>query len=410
MALCISIPCLSLTAGLALAFAPGARAQLFTPNLRADSITPSTTSWTAGATVTFSAKWTNTVIILGDAGAHRTGIYFSTNSTISTGDTLLTYLAGGPLKSGYQRTWNSAFKVPDSTTPNGTKYLGMFVDDLYQVKETDENDNIKSVAISYRSGRDLYITSYSLPSSAVSGSTVTVGANVYNVGHLSATGFYTGFFLSTNSTISHTDHYLGSFYTSSLSANTATGLKKINIRLPCVTSHGTHYFGIEVDCRYDVTEKVETNNIVSASRTISAPPSSTRRLEYVHRLQTSSAPTYMSTSQTLAVGYASRGGYVDMVVTAPAMAGGLQLCAWSHKNPWTYDVASEFSLSLINNPALFPGWFSTLNAQGQATPQFQLPKGAPLTGTLSVYTQSFLFNKVFKFGGTTDVVRTILYK
>jgi len=410
MAICISIPSLSLAACVFLAFAPEAKAQLFTPNLRADSFAPSTTSWKAGAYVSFTAKWTNTVILLGNAGAHRTGIYFSTNSTITTGDTLLAsgYLAA--LNSGYQATWKSSVRVPDSTTPNGTKYAGMYVDYQHQVKETSEADNIRTVPVSYRSGRDLYISSYSMPSSAVSGSTVTVGAAVYNYGHLSSTGFYTGFFLSTNSTISHSDHYLGAFYTSGLSANTSTGLKKMNVRLPNVTTYGTHYFGIEVDCRYAVTEKVETNNIVAAARTISAPLSSMRRLEYRHLLQTTSTPTYMSTSQTYAVGYASRGGNVDMRVTAPAMANGLQLCVWSHKSPWTYDLASEFSLSLLNNAALFPGWFSTLNAQGQATPRFNLPKGAPLTGTLSVYTQSFLFNKAFKFAGTTGVVRTVLYR
>ena len=400
---------LSLAAGLLLTLSPRATAQL-TPNLKAQSLTFNSYSWIAGKSYSFTATWKNTVLLLGNAGAHYSALYFSTNSTISTGDTLIrsAYLSG--LKSGATATWKSTVTAPTVNTTNGTKYVGLYVDYKGNVKETSESDNTYARSISYRSGSDLYVNGWSFPSSARAGSTATVGASVYNYGSLSASAFYTAFFLSTNSVISHSDHYLGSFYTSSLAANTSTGVKKYNYRLPNLPTYGTYYFGIEVDSTAKIAEKSESNNTKAVATTILAPLSSTRALEYQSIYQTASKPTYMSRSQMLAIGYASVGGYVNMRVTAPAMAGGLQLCVWSFKSPWAYDVASSFSLSLVNNPGLFPGWFSTLNAQGQATPQFRLPKGAPISGTLSVYTQAFLFNKAFKLAGTTNAVRTVIYK
>lgn len=412
MAFSLPIPRFSLAAGLLLALAPAAQAQIFTPNLKALSLTFSTGSWIQGRSVAFTAKWTNTTLTLGKAGAHYAGLYFSTNSTISTGDTLMrSAVVSAGLNSGSTVTWKNSVTVPNINTANGTKYVGLYVDNRFQVKETSESDNIYRRAVTYTSGRDLYVSAYSLPSSARAGSVTTVGASVYNNGPLSSTGFYTGFFLSTNSTITHGDRYLGSFYTSSLGGFGRTALKKINVRVPNVPTHGTYYFGIEADTTYRVSEKLETNNTRAYARTILAPLSSTRSLEYQHILQTGvSKPSYMSRSQTSAAGYASVGGSVNMQVTAPAMAGGLQLCVWSLKNPWALDAASNFSLSLVNNAALFPGWFSTLDTKGQAYPRFRFPRGSRISGTFRVYTKSFLFNRAFKLGGSTNVVVTTLYK
>jgi len=280
-----------------------AQAQLFKPNHKPTSLTFSTSSWNAGYKVSFTAQWKNTTVTLRNAGAHLTGLCFSTNSIISTGDTLMREGSLSGLKSGYTATWKSSVTVPTINTTNGTKYVGLYVDYKNAVKETSEADST-----------------------------------------------------------------------------------------------------------YRVVEKSETNNSRAIARTVFAPHSSTRALEYVSLLQTSSKPYYMSRSQTLAVGYASVGGSVSMRVTAPALAGGLQLCVWSFKSSWVLDAASNFSLGLTNNPALFPGWFSTLNSKGQATPYFRLPKGSPLSGTLRVYTKSFLFNHTFKLVGSTNVVSTYLYK
>jgi len=405
-----SISRLGLSAGLLLGLVSTAQAQVFKPNLKATSLTFSTGSWNAGSKVSFTAQWKNTTTLFAKAGAHLTGLFFSTNSIISTADTLMRAASLSSLNPGATATWKNSVTVPTINTTNGTKYVGLYVDYKFQVKETSESDNILRKAVTYRSGRDLVVSSYSLPSSLHAGSSTILGANVYNGGPLSSTGFFTGFFLSTNSIISHGDHYLGAFYTSSLKGFGTTGLRKISVRIPNVPNYGTYYVGIEADSTYRVVEKSESNNRRAIARTVLAPFSSTRYLEYQSLLQTSSKPTYMSRSQTVAVGYASVGGSVNMRVTAPTLAGGLQLCVWSFKSSWVLDAASNFSLSLTNNAALFPGWFSTLDSKGQAAPRFRLPKGAPLPGLLRVYTKSFLFNKTFKLVGSTNVVRTDLYK
>jgi uncharacterized repeat protein (TIGR01451 family) len=79
-----------------------------------------------------------------DAGSFRLGIYFSTDSTITTGDVFSGFsCAVSSLAAGGADTCNGSAPVPITLTP-GNYYVGAIVDDLSQVSESDELDNTRS--------------------------------------------------------------------------------------------------------------------------------------------------------------------------------------------------------------------------------------------------------------------------
>lgn len=75
------------------------------------------------------------------AGAFRTGIYFSTNNIISTGDTPSTGFCDSPtgLAVGATTSCSGAIAVP--TIATGTYFVGALTDDASQVTEFNENNN-----------------------------------------------------------------------------------------------------------------------------------------------------------------------------------------------------------------------------------------------------------------------------
>jgi Ca2+-binding RTX toxin-like protein len=80
-----------------------------------------------------------------NAGASTTGIYLSTDSTITTGDTLLTTVATPALNAGTSDNENAALVLPSNLTP-GTYYVGAVTDYNNQVVEGNETNNASSGA------------------------------------------------------------------------------------------------------------------------------------------------------------------------------------------------------------------------------------------------------------------------
>ena len=77
----------------------------------------------AATTVNFMLKDTGTA----SAAASVSGLYLSTDSTITTSDTLLGTFAASTLLSGVSRTESVSFSLPTNLAA-GTYYLGAMVD------------------------------------------------------------------------------------------------------------------------------------------------------------------------------------------------------------------------------------------------------------------------------------------
>jgi serralysin len=73
------------------------------------------------------------------AGGHRVGLYLSTNTLISTTDTLIAhYWSPGLAANAQEAEYN---RMVTFSVPYGTYYLGVYADDTMMVPESNENNN-----------------------------------------------------------------------------------------------------------------------------------------------------------------------------------------------------------------------------------------------------------------------------
>ncbi len=98
----------------------------------------------------------------------------------------------------------------------------------------------------------------------VSGAT-TIDYQVHNVGTDTATPSTAGFYLSTDSTITTSDTYIGSAATASLEGGATDTESGVPLTLPDNLTPGTYYLGVLADSGTVITEASEANN---ASNTI----------------------------------------------------------------------------------------------------------------------------------------------
>ena len=115
---------------------------------------------------------------------------------------------------------------------------------------------------------DLVITTGSptiTPTNVAAGQTVTLNAwTVRNQGTAPSGFFYNGFYLSTDSTITTSDIYLGGNANTSRAPGTEFNWGGPTLTIPADTSQGTYYVGIFVDRTNASTESNESNNYVAS--------------------------------------------------------------------------------------------------------------------------------------------------
>jgi hypothetical protein len=111
------------------------------PDLIVTQLTAPTTG-SVGGQITVSVTVANQGSA--NAGAFRLGFYFSTDSTITTGDTFTAWCDFPPgLAAGASATCGGPVGVPSSLSP-GTYYFGAIADDLGAVAESNESNNARS--------------------------------------------------------------------------------------------------------------------------------------------------------------------------------------------------------------------------------------------------------------------------
>lgn len=237
------------------------------PDLIVDYLSASWTTADAGETKSVSTRIKND----GDtsSGSFRWGLYLSTDTTITTSDTLLDDWSQSSISDGSTRSSTKTITIPITIT-GGYYYVGMIVDINSQVSESDENNNDD-----YDSGRitideqpDLTGRSCSAPTTGVVGdyldSSISISIeNDPGGNYIASSGtFYWGMYLSTDSTITTSDTQVGSDqYKSSINGGSysSDSLSTSN-RIPSSLNPGTYYWGYIVDVDDDVDEQDENNN------------------------------------------------------------------------------------------------------------------------------------------------------
>ncbi|MFC6222905.1 CARDB domain-containing protein [Hymenobacter artigasi] len=231
------------------------------------SVTPTTTA--VGTPISMSCSILNTGNAV--APSSSVGFYISTNNTLDANDILLTSQYGGPLTTTYSSSRYGTAAIPTGLTP-GTYYILFVADYQGQVAETNENNNVASVAITVAPpGVDLIVQQPSLYySSTVPGGTVQASASVFNQGNVTATSSTLGFYLSTNTTLDASDVLLSTVTGGALAANLSS-YRSANLTVPLGTTAGSYYVLFVADPANAVTETNETNNVSSLPLTVIAP-------------------------------------------------------------------------------------------------------------------------------------------
>ena len=186
--------------------------------------------------------------------------YLSTDAAIDSSDTYLTQRSIGALAGGATSSASTTIKLPVTLSP-GTYYIGAIADETNTNVESDETNNkAVSGAITVTSGIDLIVSSISGPSSAVTGSSISVANTVNNNGTGTSTTSYLKLYLSSDTVIDPaTDTYLTQRSISAL-AGGALSSANTTISLPATLSPGTYYIGAIADETNTNVESNETNN------------------------------------------------------------------------------------------------------------------------------------------------------
>ncbi|MCB2376162.1 T9SS type A sorting domain-containing protein [Hymenobacter sp. BT635] len=199
------------------------------------------------------------------------GYYFSTDATLSSNDVLLSSTIGGALAASQGNYPSSAITIPASATP-GTRYILFVADYLNAVTESNETNNVRSVAINVITPSiDLVIQSaYLSTNTTTAGSLISANHYIVNQGNTVASSSNVGYYLSTDITLSSNDVLLTSTAGGALQGNDYSS-RYPNLTIPAGTASGSYYVLFAADHLNQVAETNENNNVAYASLTLQAP-------------------------------------------------------------------------------------------------------------------------------------------
>jgi subtilase family serine protease/subtilisin family serine protease len=230
------------------------RQLLIGPDLTMTSISlPSTGA--AGGTITVS----DTVKNLGavDAAASRTRFYFSANSVLDAGDTLLADGRAVPvLAAGATSSGTTTVTIPAGTAV-GSHYVIVKADGEGAVAESNETNNTSARSIQI--GPDLVVSVLTVPGNGGADSTIVVSETTKNQGGGSAPPSVTTFYLSANAVLDANDVLLGSRGVPVLDSG-AISAASTTVAIPVGTASGAYYLLAKADAEGAVAETSEANN------------------------------------------------------------------------------------------------------------------------------------------------------
>lgn len=211
-------------------------------------------------TVTFAFDVTNNGT--SDRTGFDVGLYYSTDTSITTGDSLLcTDAISTSLAAGASYTYAVSCEVPPLAADSYT--FGVMVDPDGDVREDDETNNVAFDAtpvdndgVNWNLGADLI---YEASSTLSSGDTDTYYFEVVNNGTDDVEDYTIELYYSTDSSITTSDNLICSFPGESISA-LARVTYSASCTVPAVSTYAYYYLGFLVDPDREVDETDETDN------------------------------------------------------------------------------------------------------------------------------------------------------
>ncbi|MFN6559049.1 MAG: CARDB domain-containing protein [Nostoc sp. ChiSLP01] len=196
----------------------------------------------------------------GSAGYNQTKFYLSTNTTLSNDDIYLDSDYLSPIAAGASDAVTSTLNISNSIA-TGNYYLLYQADGNNNIAESNETNNIVAKAIAIKKA-DLIIQNAINPTVGSVGESIEVSYQVKNQGAGSAGYNQTKFYLSTNTTLSSDDTYLGYDFFSTISAGAYSGVTS-TINISDSIAAGNYYLLYQADGNNDIAESSENNNIVA---------------------------------------------------------------------------------------------------------------------------------------------------
>jgi subtilase family serine protease len=230
------------------------------------TMTTFTAPATAGIGTSFSVSDTTRNAGGGTAPASTTSFYLSANGTLDASDILLGSRAVPALAPGASSSGSATLTIPAST-PGGSYFLIAAADGDGAIAETSETNNIVNRGITV--GADLHILTFSAPSDAGAGLTVTLTDTTRNQGAGTAAASTTSFYLSVDATLDAGDVLLGSRAVPAL-AGGASSAGSTTVTIPAGTATGTYNVIARADSGDVVPEAAENNN--TSYRTLRVGP------------------------------------------------------------------------------------------------------------------------------------------
>ena len=170
---------------------------------------------------------------------------------------------------------SNTITLPSNTTP-GTYTLIAKADGLNWVAESSEWNNTTCRVITVTANNNLpdFISRFPSvsPSSVQSGSSFSTTVQLKNQGNANGGSSYMSYYLSTNSTYSSNDIYLGNKYFGALNqGSSSSGTRSLTI--PSSVAPGNYYIVYRADCYNWRAELNENNNNTFKFITVTAPAS-----------------------------------------------------------------------------------------------------------------------------------------
>ena len=364
----------------------GARA-----DLRPIAFTVSSTTMRRGSAYTFRS----TIINEGNATspAVSSGHYLSTDSTVTGSDFLLGSWTTPILAPSRTHGVSLSHRIPTSARL-GTCYVGVFADRLNRLLESQETDNTRVLRIICADGTpDLRITAMSTSSSTmVAGGLYTITSRTHNLGTGIASSSLTAHVVSTNTSITTSDHYVGGYSTGTLVPGASRTVGTRSTIPACLPLGRTVYIGAIADALRQVSELSEANNTGFLTRASGLYPGTASLVLFQPLLGTAATST---TSATFRLRSGPRNA--RMCVVSRRRPGYWYLLLWSgNGTTFAFDPWTSLGLGLVNSPTM-PAWFNRLSSTGHnMLPGINLP-AIPVTA--NVYTYSAWFTPTFAFAG-----------
>ncbi len=159
---------------------------------------------------------------LGASGTFRTGVYLSTDAAITTGDVFLGYVSSDSLTNGQAAAFSTNLTVPPAT-PAGIYYIGLIADFENLITEDSEANNslasATTIEIIQRTIDLTPVTVTRASNTILQGETMNMTCRITNTGNTASGAFRAGLYLSSDSTITTGDTFLGYVGVTTLAPN-----------------------------------------------------------------------------------------------------------------------------------------------------------------------------------------------